>query len=176
MLSWPGDIPVSPELPSTSSADTSLGISWARGWTQQASPFAETHSGVTARGESENGSLRVCWGLCLSFPPPGRAGGGGSAMGGCLRGTQHLPALGSHRWDSSCISWAGNTPRGLFSQEAPAWLQLGRGWARDEFKDGIIPVQILIKPSPNPPSTRLSRALISPEQQDFVNNSKSLRC
>lgn len=34
--------------------------------------------------------------------------------GGCVWGLRHLPALGSHLWDSPCIIWAGNTPRGLF--------------------------------------------------------------
>lgn len=68
-------------------------------------------------------------------------------------------------------------PHGGSSWESrPLIATWGGDWDGDEFKDGIIPVQILIKPSPSPPATRLSRALISPEQQDLVNNSKSLRC
>lgn len=94
---------------------------------------------------------------------------------------QHPPLLSSDPWASKSGTpraslWLETPPGASPWESPPPDYNLGGDWARDEFKDGIIAVQILIKPSPNPPATRLSRALISAEQQDFVNNSKSLRC
>lgn len=68
------------------------------------------------------------------------------------------------------------TPGGLFLRGAPSCLGLGRDRPRDEFQDGIIPVQTLIKAPSSPPAAPLNPALIWPRQQGSVNSPRSPRC